>query len=67
MCLCFTTYKYQFTKFEKKNVLQKVMSLTMNVRNWWECSSDEHWVMNLRQSKFVAQGNEHHHGGGNEF
>lgn len=43
------------------------MSLTMNVRNWWEYSSDEHWVMNLRQSKFVAQGNEHHHGGGNEF
>ena len=31
------------------------MSLALNVDNWWECSGDELWAMNLRRSNFVAQ------------
>ena len=33
------------------------MSLALNIGNWWECSGDEVWMINLRQSNFVAQGN----------
>ena len=32
------------------------MSLALNEGNWWECSGDELWPMNLRRSNFVAQG-----------
>ena len=32
------------------------MSLALNEGNWWECSGDKLWAMNLKQSNFVAQG-----------
>ena len=32
------------------------MSLALNEGNWWECSGDGLWAMNLRRSNFVAQG-----------
>ena len=43
-----------------------MMSLTLNVGNWWECSGDEIYAMNLRQSCLVAQGDEYHRRGENQ-
>ena len=31
------------------------MSLALSEGNWWKCSGDEIWAMNLRRSNFVAQ------------
>ena len=42
------------------------MILALNVHNWWECSGDELWAMNLRQSNFDAQDNKCDQGGGNQ-
>ena len=30
------------------------MSLALHVGDWWECSGDELWTMNLRRSNFIA-------------
>ena len=32
------------------------MKSALNKRDWWECSIDELWAMNLRQSDLIAQG-----------
>ena len=42
------------------------MSLALNVGNWWECSGNELWAMNLRRSNFVAQGDKCDRRGGNQ-
>ena len=42
------------------------MSLALNVRNWCEWSSDKLWVMNLRRSNFVAQGDKCDRCGGDQ-
>ena len=42
------------------------MSLALNEGNWWKCSGDELWTMNLRQSNFVAQGDKSDCRGGNQ-
>ena len=42
------------------------MSLELNARQWWECSGDELWAMNLRRPNFVAQDDEFHRRGGNQ-
>ena len=38
----------------------------MNVHNWWECSGEELWVMNLRWSNFLAHGDKYDHRGGKQ-
>ena len=45
----------RYTKLEKKKNLYMAISSALNVRNWWECSGDKLWVMNLWWSNFVAQ------------
>ena len=40
--------------------------LSLNVHNWWECSGDKFWAMNLRQSNFVTQGDECYDHGWNQ-
>ena len=42
------------------------MSLELNARQWWECSGDELWAMNLRRPNFVAQDDECHRRSGNQ-
>ena len=42
------------------------MSLTLNVRNWWECSNDVLWAMKLKRSNFAAQGDKSDHRGENQ-
>ena len=42
------------------------VSLAPNVGNWWECSGDELWAMNLRRSNFVAQCDKSARRGGNQ-
>ena len=32
------------------------MSLALNEGNWWECSDDELWAINLRRSNFTVHG-----------
>ena len=34
-----------------------MMSLALNVGNWWESCGDELWATNPRQSNFVTQTN----------
>ena len=43
-----------------------MMSLTLNMGNWWECSGDEIYAINLRQSSLLAQGDEYHRRGENQ-
>ena len=42
------------------------MSLTLNVHNWWECSGDVLWAMNLKRSNFAAQGDKSDRRGENQ-
>ena len=42
------------------------MSLALNARQWWECSGDELWAINLRRPNFVAQDDKCHRRGGNQ-
>ena len=43
-----------------------MMSLELNARQWWECSGDELWAMNLRRPNFVVQDDECQRRGGNQ-
>ena len=42
------------------------MSLELNARKLWECSGNEHSVINLRRPNFVAQDDECHRRGGKQ-
>ena len=43
-----------------------MMSLALNVGNWWESGGDELWATNPRPSNFVTQGDKFDHPGGNQ-
>ena len=43
-----------------------MMSLALNLSDWWECSSDKFRVLNMRRSNFIAQGDACYRCGGNQ-
>ena len=54
------------TKLAKNPFYIRAMGSALDAHNWWECSGDELWAMNLRRSNFVAQVDKCDRRGGNQ-
>ena len=68
MTMALPLYNYNCTNITNTNktFLEKTMSLELKAREWWECSGDELWAVNLRRPNFVAQDDECPHRGGSQ-